>query len=102
MALTGYDLDGVITAGVEPDPGAVVITGRTFAEYDQVCKDIAQRFPLYIRGVGEHGDHEHAGLFKSVMVKMLGVTKFYEDEPVQAEMIQSDNPDCEVIVVGHS
>ena len=32
--MTGYDIDGVLTAGFVPTKKDVVISGRTFAEYD--------------------------------------------------------------------
>ena len=58
--LNGYDIDGVITAGIKPD--GVIISGRTFAEYDNTCKQLAQTNPLYIRGSGKFGDREHSGI----------------------------------------
>ena len=36
--LKGFDIDGVITAGIQPD--GVIISGRTFAEYDDICKKL--------------------------------------------------------------
>ena len=96
---TGYDIDGVLTAGLVPDPDSVVISGRTFAEYDDVAKKAAQICPVYIRGIGAYGDRSQAGWFKATMIHALGVTKFYEDDPVQIEIIKQANPDCKVIQV---
>jgi len=95
--LVGWDIDGVLTAGAEPEPGAVVISGRTFAEYDEVAKSIAQWFPTYIRGSGAYGDHEHAGVFKATMITMLGVTVFHEDHPRQIEIIRERCPGVEIV-----
>ena len=97
--MIGYDIDGVLTAGVALEPGSVVISGRTFAEYDDFAKRAAQLCPVYIRGVGVYGDRVHAGNFKAAMIRALGVTKFYEDDPVQIEIIQQANPACEVVQV---
>lgn len=98
--MTGYDIDGVLTAGFEPSPDSVVISGRTFAEYDDFVKRAAQVCPVYIRGVGEYGDRWHAGKFKAAMISALGVTTFYEDDPVQVEIIEQANPGCKVVKVG--
>lgn len=96
--MTGYDIDGVLTAGVEIEPNSVVISGRTWAEYDDFAKEAAQKCPVYIRGTGTYGNAEAAGQFKAQMIKMLGVTKFYEDDPYQADLIRAWNPNCEVIL----
>lgn len=97
--MTGYDIDGVLTKGVEVGPDDVVISGRTFAEYDDFARAAAQICPVYIRGVGLYGDATHAGMFKAEMIHMLGVTKFYEDDPQQISIIKAINPDCEVVKV---
>lgn len=97
--MTGYDIDGVLTAGVMPEPGSVVISGRTFAEYDDTARRAATRCPVYIRGVGAFGDRDHAGRFKAETINRLGVTKFYEDDPVQIAIIRELCPGCEVIPV---
>lgn len=97
--MTGYDIDGVLTAGFTPEPGDVVISGRTFAEYDDVAKRAAQICPVYIRGKGEYGDVVHAGQFKAAMILALGVDRFYEDDPDQIEIIRSFVPTCELVQV---
>jgi hypothetical protein len=97
--MTGYDIDGVLTVGYRPQRGDVVISGRTFAEYDDTCRRAAEICPVYIRGVGKFGDEKHAGEFKAQMIHLLGVTRFYEDSACQIEIIQRKNPDCEIIHV---
>jgi hypothetical protein len=98
--MVGYDIDGVLTREdtAWDLTNAVVISGRTFAEYNGIAKKAAQLCPVYIRGVGEYGDRTHAGQFKAETIARLGVTKFYEDDPVQAQIIR-DLTDCEVIEV---
>jgi hypothetical protein len=96
---TGYDIDGVLTAGYTPTGDDVVISGRTFAEYDDVAKQAAQICPVYIRGVGDYGDRMQAGRFKAQMILSLGVDRFYEDDPLQAAIIRFHAQDCEVVVV---
>jgi hypothetical protein len=97
--LRGYDIDGVLTAGTVPDNPYVVISGRTFAEYDDVARDLALRAPVYIRGTGAYGDRIAAGEFKATMIGLLGVTEFHEDDEMQAVVIRERAPACAVIGV---
>lgn len=100
--LVGWDIDGVITAGLQPQSGAVVVSGRTWAEYDDVAKTIAAQFPTYIRGKGEYGDHEAAAYFKATMIWILGITEFHEDHPLQAKIIAGCCPNVTVIRHGRA
>lgn len=96
--MNGYDIDGVLTAEVQPREPYVIISGRTFAEYDDVCKKLAQDAPVYIRGVGKYGDGVHAANFKAMMIIQLGVKMFFEDDDMQAQIIQHEVKGfCEVI-----
>lgn len=97
--MIGYDIDGVLTAGVIPASDSVVISGRTFAEYDQTCVALAASMPVYIRGSGAFGDAEDAGRFKAMMIRHLGVTLFHEDDQVQAAIIKREVPTCEVVMI---
>jgi hypothetical protein len=99
MKLIGYDIDGVLTAGIVPEGNWVVISGRTYAEYDDFVKSLASKTPVYIRCTGEYGDRKAAGEWKAQMIKLLGVSKFYEDDALQSMIIQKMNPDCEIILV---
>jgi len=100
MALYGYDIDGVLSESVLIHRPYVVISGRTFAVYDEFAKELAQDAPVYIRGAGIYGDHQHAGEFKATMINMLGVTEFHEDRPEQMAIIRSRCPDCTVVSHG--
>lgn len=91
--MVGYDIDGTLT-GHEDLTGCVVISGRTFAEYDDTCKELAARVPVYIRGVGAYGDRRHAGVFKAQMIRVLGVTEYHEDDALQAAIIRDMCQDC--------
>lgn len=95
-------MDGVLTDGVSPVGDYVVISGRTFAEYDEVARQIALRAPVYIRGIGTRGDREHAGTFKAKMISMLGVEEFHEDDLEQARIIQRECPGCVIVLRGRS
>ena len=96
--LIGFDIDGVLSR-MTPGDDAIIISGRTFAEYDDYAKKLASMFPVYIRGVGKYGDRKHAGEFKASMIKMLGVTDFFEDDDLQAEIIKKINPKCNINLI---
>lgn len=97
MGLTAYDCDGVLTAGAELKQPCVVISGRTFAEYDDTLKSAAQVCPVYIRGAGKYGDHLDAAWFKIDMIKRLGVTEMHEDHPLQAMLIKQECPNVTLV-----
>lgn len=97
--LVGTDLDGTFSLSIGAQ---VCISGRTFAEYDDKAKAVARQMPLYIRGTGVYGDRHHAGGFKAEMIRVLGVTKYFEDDPLQAHIIRSFCPNCEVVLVSQA
>lgn len=97
--LRGYDIDGVLTAGVKPIEPYVVISGRTFLEYNDFAKSLANKAPVYIRGSGKYGDREAAGTFKATMINLLNVNEFYEDDPVQLNIIKNSCPNCLTFLV---
>lgn len=90
--LTASDLDG--TLHLVGTPIDCVISGRTFSEYDETCRRIAQKWPIYIRGTGEVGDRQAAGEFKAMMIESLGIRRFFEDDPLQADIIRLRNLGC--------
>lgn len=87
--LRGYDIDGTLTTGLKPIEPYVVISGRTFSEYNDVTKKLARDAPVYIRGCGKYGDQASAARFKGDMINMLGVEEYYEDDPVQINIIKA-------------
>ena len=56
-------------------------------EWNDVVKKLANKAPVYIRGTGKYGDQYHAGKFKADMINMLGINEFYEDDPIQINII---------------
>lgn len=97
--MRGYDIDGVLTVGIELEYPCVIISGRTFGEYNDVAKQAAQKAPVYIRGTGQECDGNHAGEFKAQMINILGVTEFYEDDPIQIKIIKKNCPNCKIIKI---
>jgi hypothetical protein len=100
--LVGYDLDGVFTRGVAPQPGdyAVYITGRKEDARERTMKGITSGHQVYFRPQdwGDDGDSIAAAKWKTKNIIELGVNVFYEDEVVQAEYIRKHSR-CRVILV---
>lgn len=86
--MKGYDIDGVITAGIVPERNAVIVTGRS---YEQSAETYAM-----LRARGIHNAvffspmffHERnlsqSGKWKAFVIGLLGITEFYEDSEEQA------------------
>lgn len=100
--LRGYDFDRVCSIGINLEQPCVIVSGRTFSEYDDFIKSFAQEYPVYIRGVGSRGDAVHAGLHKASIINLLGITEFYEDDPVQMRIILEKCPSCTVYLVSRT
>lgn len=100
--LLGYDFNGVVDTGrfrVYPDD--VIITGNTY--HVEVMKylsdhDIKARvyFPPDIR---MSGNRNAVAVWKSEMIRRVGCTTFYEDDTLQAKIIEDSCPDCKIIKV---
>lgn len=108
VEVTGYDWDGVLSTypNIVPVEPYLIISGRTRKEPAIIIPDgMPKPFGIYTRLFGEVGDRNKAGMFKAGFIqasnRMRGfkIVKFYEDDPLQADMIREKNPDVEVIVV---
>lgn len=97
--MTGFDIDGVLTAGVKPVHPYVAISGRTMDEFDRTVKQIGTGGAIYLRPFGKFGDATAAGHWKATVIGLVGVTKFYEDDPTQAAIIRMRCPWCTVVMV---
>lgn len=95
--MRGYDYDGVLSAGVIPQPPFVVVSGRTWAEGVPV---VPQATCVVIRGTGAFGDRKAAGQFKATMCAVWELTEFWEDDPLQAAVLRRLLPALSVHVVG--
>jgi hypothetical protein len=92
--MKGYDINGVITKGIKPEPGSVILSGTTFSQFEEgeYIRKLCSQFPTYIRGIGIPHDSVKCGEFKSMMIKYLGIAEFYEDSDIQIEIIKRDHP----------
>jgi hypothetical protein len=101
--LRGYDLDGVLSVGITPVKPYVIISGRLVDETEKTQVEFADQIKnsegIYLRPEGAYGDHISAGEWKAKIITELGVTAFYEDHPVQAEIIRQKCPSCQLYMV---
>ena len=98
--LRGYDLDGVLVPrNVDPIAPFVIISGRTISDWNRTILEVGSLVPIYLRPYGCHGDRLLAGRWKAEIIAALGVVEFYEDDPVQAEIIRRTCKSCRLVLV---
>lgn len=99
--LIGSDIDGVLSTGWRPSESEyVIVSGRTLDEWGRTIKELGVEHPIFLRPYGVPCDRQAAGEWKSLIVSKMGITKFYEDDEVQASIIRENNPGCEVVIIG--
>lgn len=99
--MIGFDFNGVVDTGkFIPTKDDVIITGNTL-EYAQGVLDWLKEHniqcPVYFNPY--RYIKEDAGMWKSEMIWKLKITKFYEDDPVQYEIIKHFSSGSEIIKV---
>jgi len=92
-----YDYDGVVTKGIEIEPGAPIITGRSFEEIDRISPEIFGSHPIYFNPVSIAEKNLAAEIdWKAKMIKLLGVEVFYEDQPEILVNLKRLCPKCQI------
>jgi hypothetical protein len=99
--LRGYDVDGVLTAGIEPIIPYVVITGRGSDEDDSFIASLRKNALVYMRPDSIPHTPIAIGYFKAGIINELGVEEFYENNVQEAIIIQISCPKCIVHLVGN-
>jgi hypothetical protein len=94
--VNAYDLDGTLTAGIKPKEPYVIISGRTWSEWDS---SVNYGVPVAIRGTGRVGDWRAAVEFKVTMIYLWDILNYYEDDPRQAERLQNMCSECVIHLV---
>lgn len=99
--LRGYDVDGVLVPRkVEPRHPYVVISGRHICEFPRTLIEVGICSAVYLRPNDGNGDiTQAAGEWKALMIGLLGVTEFYEDDERQAAIIRERCPNCKLVMV---
>lgn len=102
--INGFDVDGVITLGIRPGPDDVIITGRSYVMAHETLKMLSEmgiHNPVYFNP--EHrteSTREQSGRWKALVLhKLKAVTKFFEDDPIQWEIIQRECPNVNVVYI---
>lgn len=100
--MVGFDFNGVVDTGrpgLQPTIRDVIITGNTYVEgvLDWLSAHNIKCAVYFPPMTNQSHDDTAAGVFKSDMIRLLGVKKFYEDNSEQFDIIKSSCPDCEVI-----
>lgn len=100
--MIGYDYNGVVDNGrFRPSINDVIITGNgNVADVlDWLRAERIQCAVYFPPKTLKSHDDTAAGVWKSDMIRLLGVTKFYEDKTEQIDIIKSSCPNCEVVRV---
>ena len=111
----GYDFDGVISIGITPRASSdLIITGRCIDEQDEVraiLKERGIKCKVYFNPMtlAERGNHTveartFSGKHKANTINRLKdegiiVSRFFEDDPIQYQIIQENAPDVQLVNV---
>jgi hypothetical protein len=109
----GYDFDGVISIGITPRASSdIIITGRCIDEQDEIRAILKKRGikckvyfnPMTLAERGNHtvaartfsGNHK-ANTINRLLNKCIIVSRFFEDDPIQYQIIQENCPSVELV-----
>ena len=110
-----FDIDGVIAinkiiGGLRPDPDDIIITGRSFEEKEETMVMLHRRgilnTVLFNDQTFEDKTRESSGYHKANCIKALfsagyNVTAHFEDDEIQAKVINQECPEVPVIMIVH-
>lgn len=110
--INAFDFDGVVSLGIHPGPEDIIITGRAIDEVEEVYAYLNLfkiLVPVYFnpitkenRGTGSIEARTCSAKHKSNIVSLLErngvcIHNFFEDDPVQWEIIEKDHPNINLI-----
>lgn len=99
----GYDYDGVITSGIQPEKGAPIITGRTIDEIEKIDEETRKNHPVYFNPIGlNEKTKEKEAQWKSEMIKRLKIEEFFENDAQIVVLLEKLCLDCHIVNVGES
>lgn len=108
--INGFDIDGVISVGIYPGKDDVIITGRSFEEIEETNQLLLNKEifnEAYFNDViFEQKTRKSSGYHKAMTIKKLEkdnikIVNFFEDDPIQAALIEKFCPTVNVIRVIH-
>lgn len=95
--IIGYDIDGVITKGIRPERDAVIVSGRSWQEAPETYKMLHDRGifnAVYFNPIPFEGKTlDNGAMWKAIMVDLMCIDEFYEDDVRQAQLIKLKNPE---------
>jgi len=98
-----YDYDGVVSAGIQAEKGAPVITGRTIDEMEKVDEETRKNHPVYFNPIGlNEKTLEREIEWKAHIINKLGVEEYFEDLPEVVVALRKLCPKCRIVSVGES
>ncbi len=109
------DFDGCVyfskdSIGLRPGPNDIIVTGRSFEEKEKTeawCKKFGIANRIIYSQVPEHlKTREISGYHKAITLRELSKTykieRFYEDDPIQWEILESMVPEIPIVHLVHS
>ena len=102
--MTGYDFNGVVDTGrFIPESTDVIITGNTLPMAKSVIVWLLEHnifCPVYFMPYKNGANNrELTAMWKSEMILRLGCERYYEDDPLQYQILVNCCPDCGIIKV---
>ena len=101
--MNGYDIDGVLTIGMLPYKGDVIITGRSFEEAPETYHFLFRKGifnAVYFNPkTFDQKTKLNSGAWKASIINLLGVEKFFEDDQIQADKIEELAPNVFIQLV---
>ncbi|QFR57788.1 hypothetical protein CPT_Moby_040 [Stenotrophomonas phage Moby] len=98
-----FDIDGVISIGIRPSPGAIIITGRSYeerAETEAYLKHLGISNDVFYNPLKwSEKSRTSSGEHKAEIINLQGVTRHFEDDPIQAQVIRERCPNCYVVEI---
>jgi hypothetical protein len=73
----------------EGQPDCVIISGLTFAQWNELSSLYILTVPSYVRGSGEPGDYLHSAYWKSFIINEIDVDVFFEEDPRQVAILRN-------------
>lgn len=93
--IVAHDIECLIYPSLLPkhpygeDDKVVIISGRTFEEWEKSGKSIAKDFICYVRGSGETGDYIHSAYWKAFVINEIDVDVYFEEDPRQVTILRN-------------
>ena len=106
LAMNGFDIDGVISIGIYPGPNDIIITGRSFEEEEETTIFLKNRGisnKVYFNPIPfDEKTRESSGIHKAIKIKELKPEFFFEDDPIQWDIIMALCPQVKVVKIDHN